>query len=158
MPVDKISRRQNIRDALGAGGFIAAVTALCIVFSLLVWGASVLLSPLFGAGNVHRDVNSAQNREHWSAVFNGEYNIITADAMNVKIVAESLHDSKTEQDRIDLQGAVLNCQQDVAHYNGDVQNVLAAKWLPPALPDHVDSAVCSAPPSATPGDSVSPSK
>lgn len=132
---------QNLKDTLGASGLVALVVALTILGSFAVWGLFVLISPLVGSGNIHRDVQDAKNREHWSAVFNGRFNQIRADRAQIAVISDSLlTGGNTAQDKIDLQGARMNCLQDVALYNADTQNVLASPWLPAGLPATISDA------------------
>jgi len=135
--------KDDTKDGLGALAIVLGLMALGGVIGLVIWGASVLLSPVVGAGNVHKDVNDAKNREHWQAQYWAEYNQLQADKRQIGVLKTSYDSSRSEQDRIDLEGAQNNCQQDVARYNGDTQNVLGAKWLPEGLPSQVaDGDMC----------------
>ncbi len=131
--------REVTRDSSLGGLVVLFFVVGALVVGFGIWGLTVWLSPVTGAGNVHRDVNDAKNQEAWSARYNGEYNRLLADKQQVRIMSDSYRSTKSEKDRIDLQGAVLNCQSDVAAYNADTQNVLGRKWLPSGLPQSVDA-------------------
>lgn len=135
--------RGDVRDATQAsalGGLVVLFAVVgCLVLGFGIWGLTIWLSPVTGAGNVHRDVNDAKNQEQWSAKFNGAYNQLLADKQQVRVLSDSYMSTKSEKDRIDLQGAIMNCQQDVAAYNADTHTVLGAKWLPAGLPSNVDA-------------------
>jgi hypothetical protein len=106
-----------------------------------IWALTVGFSGIGGAGGVHKDQNNAKNREHWSAVYNGDYNSLQADKSNIAaLTAVRNAPGSTEQDQMNLVGAVMNCAQDVATYNADAQNVLGRQWIPSGLPTGVNIA------------------
>lgn len=141
--MSRISRR-DVGDA--ATGFsLAAVAITCSVLfvcglAALLWWLGVFTSGIKGSGDVHRDQNDAQNREHWSQTFNSEFEQIQAD-QGVIATLKQQADAKTAtaQDRDNLLGAKNNCLQDVAQYNADAASTLGAPWVPANLPDHIDS-------------------
>ncbi len=116
---------------------LGAVSAVVVGFG--IWGLTVLLSGVGGAGTVHKDQNKSTNREHWSATYNTDWTNLQADKTNISTLQAVVNGSKgTEQDTMNLHGMVLNCAQDVATYNADAQNVLGHKWLPSNMPQSVN--------------------
>lgn len=118
-------------------GLIAAVIGIAGI-TALVWWLSVAGSGVHGAGDVVKDQNSAANREHWSATFNAEYQRIQADQADLATLRSSAAGpGSTQQDRMDYQGAQLNCRQDVAEYNADAASDLGRPWIPAGLPTSI---------------------
>lgn len=134
--------RREMRDGTAWTGLSAAWLLLIVLLVAgitgILWALGVFTSGIRGAGNVQRDQNSAANREHWSATFNAEFQQIQADTANLATLkSAATAPGATVQDRTDYTGAQLNCRQDVAKYNADAANVLAAPWLPAGLPTTV---------------------
>jgi len=149
------SRFYRLREIVGAWGVAALAVLAVILFGFGVWAVKVWIAPLTGSGNVHRDQNSAKNREHWSTVYNGDHNAVLADRAQVQIIGDSYRSTGSVQDRIDLTGAKLNCTNDVAKYNADAQNLLGAQFLPSGFPtslDPIEQCGLPVPPIGTPGD------
>lgn len=139
-------RKEAARDSVAAFGLVSAWAGGFILLALLIWGLFVLIAPLTGSGDVRRHQNDARNREHWSTTYNGEYAQLLADTNQVALLAASYNDTHSEKDRVDLNGAQLNCQQDVARYNADANDLLGRQWLPAGLPTSADaSKICAAP-------------
>jgi hypothetical protein len=136
--------RRDIRDAttwtgLGAGWILLASLLIAGIVGVL-WWLGVLTAGARGAGQVHKDQQSAANREHWIATYNAEYQQLQADQANLGVLKQAATAAgATQQDRIDYQGARLNCRQDAAQYNADTQNLLGAQWLPEGLPATVNA-------------------
>jgi hypothetical protein len=104
----------------------------------LIWWLGVFSSGTAGAGNLTRDQNSSQNREYWSAKYNTDWQNLQADQSNLIGLREYANTpGATQQDRMNLEGAQLNCRQDTATYNADTANVLGRQWLPSNLPTSV---------------------
>lgn len=139
-----ISRRDAQDAAEGTGlAFIAAIVGglfICAVAAVF-WWISVATSGAKGTGDLTRQRNSAGNRAHWSATFNGLYQQIQADeAMVTTAHTAASAPNATRQDQINLTGLVQNCLTDVAEYNGDTQNTLAV--VPDGLPATIDRTAC----------------
>lgn len=116
--------------ALGAVGLAAGI-----------WWLTWLLSGPAGATGVHRDQNNSKNREHWSATYYTDWNNLQADNTRIKALFDASNaPGATEQDKMNLTGAVLNCTSDVATYNADAHNVLGEPSLPAGLPASVNVA------------------
>jgi hypothetical protein len=136
--------RREIRDGaawtgLGAAWLFLVVILLAIVAAVL-WWLGVFTAGVHGDGQVRLDQQSATNREHWSATYNGEYQQLQADQQNLTVLkAVVTGPAATQQDRLNYQGAQLNCRQDAARYNADAQNLLGAQWLPAGLPTTVNA-------------------
>jgi hypothetical protein len=128
------------RFALGWMGWtVIAVLFFVALFSALWWGG-VFASGAVGSGQLHKDQQSASNREQWSATYNGDMNNLLADRDNIDVLKQTVHSpGATAKDLTDLQGAQLNCNQDIAKYNQDAANVLGAQWLPAGFPAQVNS-------------------
>lgn len=142
--MSRITRR-DVGDAavgLSAGTVITTIVVLIVCgIAALLWWLGVFTSGIKGAGDVHRDQNNAQNREHWSATFNGEFEQIQADQEIIATLKRSAEaDGATVQDRQDYIGAQNNCRQDVAQYNADTRSTLGAPWVPADLPTHIEAA------------------
>lgn len=109
--------------------------------SVGIWALGVAWSGPGGSGQVHKDQNSSGNREHWSATYNADYNNLNADKANIEVLSKKRNaPGATEQDDMNLTGAVMNCASDVSTYNSDAQNVLGNKWIPAGLPTGVNIA------------------
>jgi hypothetical protein len=131
-----------MRGALFGGATALAVAiATAVILAVaagLLWAFGVFSSGPGGAGNVTRDRNSATNREHWSATYNGDFQQVKADRDQLAALkAAADAPGATQQDRTDYTGARLNCVQDVAAYNADAANTLGHRWIPSGLPDHL---------------------
>lgn len=137
----------NTRSAVnsagrGTGYYLLALLGVLATFSIvaLIWWLSVASSGTAGSGNVTRDQNSAKNREHWSATYNGDMQQVQADQTNLATLkAAATGTGATLQDRQDYLGAQLNCRTDVATYNTDAANVLGRQWLPAGFSPSLDS-------------------
>lgn len=116
---------------------VGGVVAL-VVISVGGWLLSVGLAGTKGTGDLIRQRGSAENRKHWSAVFNGEYNTIQADQRNIATAKAAANaPGATKFDQTNLTGLIMNCTNDVAAYNGDTQNALAV--VPDGLPSDIDA-------------------
>lgn len=131
--------------------YVVMWLVICIVVLLAIasglWFFGVFSSGVKGAGDVTKHQNSAQNREYWVSKYNNDYNKLQADKSNITTLKQSVTGAAggTSQDKMNLQGAVLVCNQDVADYNGATQDLLGRKWLPDGLPASVNAAdYCSA--------------
>lgn len=118
--------------------FIAMlIVAALIGAGIWLWTAS---SGARGNASVTRQHNSGQNQVAQNTKLLGDQATVIADQHNIQTLAAN---QRTEQDRIDLQGIELNCATDVAAYNADVRNVLAAGYLPAGLPSFYPVTVCT---------------
>lgn len=108
---------------------------------LTIWLTTASSGPR-GNADVTRQHNSGQNQVAQNTKLLGDNATVLADQQKIAALAPNV---ATEQDRIDLQGLELNCQSDVATYNADVQNILAAGYLPAGLPTSYPTAICTAP-------------
>jgi hypothetical protein len=112
-----------------------------IVVGVGIWALTVAWSGVGGSGQVHKDQNSSNNREHWSATYNTDFNNLQADKSNIGVLqTAATATGATKQDQMNLDGAVMNCATDVATYNADAQNVLGNQWIPVGLPTSVNVA------------------
>lgn len=131
------------RDAAAAASTgiaaLLAVLAVCAI-GALVWWLGVFSSGTAGAGNLHKDQQSAQNRERWSATYNNDMQQVQADQANLATLhAAATGTGATQQDRQNYIGAQLICRTDVAAYNTDASNTLGAQWLPTGFSSSLDS-------------------
>lgn len=127
---------------LGLAGYLGVALTIVAIAGLCAfgWWISVLVSGPKGAGDVTKDQNSAQNREYWSAKFNGDMQQLQADQANLATLKQTAAGpGATQQDAANYQGALLNCRTDAATYNTDANNVLAAQWIPAGLPTSVNA-------------------
>lgn len=113
------------------------VVAGLIGAGIWLWTAS---SGARGDASVTRQHNSGQNQVAQNTKLLGDQATITADVHNIGVLAA---DVKTEQDRMNLQGLELNCASDVAAYNADVRNILAAGYLPAGLLSSYPASMCT---------------
>lgn len=124
--------------------WLALVVVAAIVITWIVIVAGAKTSGTRGTLDIQRERGTAANREHWSAVFTSDYQQIQADQQGIKTlaaVAAGAH--ATSLDATNLTGAELNCQQDVAKYNGEFQNILAIQ--PDGYPSSINATqVCAA--------------
>lgn len=131
----------GIRAALGGISTAVAVTIGGILAAAVITAVVILLLTISsgerGNAGITQQRNSAANREHWSAVFNGLAQQIQADVANID--AQRGH-ILTAQDQIDLTGMEQVCHSDVAAYNADTQNVLA--MVPTGLPASYPLSTC----------------
>ncbi|MDJ0342196.1 hypothetical protein QMK19_03220 [Streptomyces sp. H10-C2] len=142
--MSRISRRDLGDGArgFGLGALILIATVLVVALvGALIWAIGVFSSDTAGTGNVHKDQQSAQNREHWSATYNGDYAQVKADQDNLTTLKSAAEgQDATQQDRTNYLGAQLNCRTDVATYNADAANVLGHQWIPDGLPSTLNAA------------------
>lgn len=136
--------RRDIRDGAAWTGLSAAWILLAALLIAAIcaslWWLGVFTAGAHGAGQVHKDQQSARNREQWIATYNAEYQQLQADQSNIGLLkATATGPGATQQDRINLQGGQLNCRTDAAKYNADTQNLLGAQWLPDTLPSAVNA-------------------
>lgn len=136
-------RTRNALDTATAGGIsalgIAAIAAALVGIGLGVWAFTVWFSGTKGAGDLHKDQQSAQNREYWSAKFQDDMTTIQADQTNLATLRDAATSpGATQQDRTNYLGVQLNCRQDVAAYNADAGNVLATQRIPAGFPTSID--------------------
>lgn len=139
--------KTRTRDTLAAGGMTIAgyLGVLLVVLGVagiaaFAWWLSVASSGVRGAGNVQKDQNSSSNREHWSATFNAEYQQLLAARDNLATLRVAANGpGATQQDRIDYQGALLNCRQNAAKYNADATSLLGRPWVPDGLPASINA-------------------
>lgn len=119
---------------------IAALSVVSIVLAVAlgwgIWALTVVTSPVIGRGEMYKDQQSSQNREYWISKYQHDYQMIQADQEAISTLKAS--GIVTQQDKINLQGAEMNCQQDVANYNGNVNNALGSPWLAANLPSQID--------------------
>jgi hypothetical protein len=125
---------------LGVPVAVGVVLGVALVVWLIVWLATAS-SKAAGDASVTRQHNSGQNQVAQNTKLLGDQATITADVDNIGFLAAH---TKTEQDRMDLQGLELNCDSDVATYNADVRNILASGYLPAGLPSSYPDTVCTA--------------
>jgi hypothetical protein len=136
--------RREIRDTtawtgLGAAWILLAALLLAAIVGVL-WWLGVFTASARGTAQVHKDQQSAGNREQWIATYNAEYQQLQADQQNLAVLKTAATSaSATQQDRIDYTGAQLNCRTDAAKYNADTQSLLGAQWLPVSLPSTVNA-------------------
>jgi hypothetical protein len=139
-----IPTRRDIRDttiwtSLGAAWIFFVVVLISIIIGVL-WWLGVFTAGIHGDAQVHLDQQDAKDREHWSATYNAEDQQLQADQQNLAVLKAAANSpAATQQDRINYQGAQLNCRQDTARYNADTQNLLGAQWLPTNLPTTVNA-------------------
>lgn len=136
--------RREIRNGAAWTGLSAAWALLAALFIAAIcaalWWLGVFTSGAAGAGQIHKDQQSARNREQWNATYNAEYQQLQADQSNIGLLkAMATGPGATQQDHINLQGGQLNCRTDAAKYNADTANVLGAQWLPDTLPSTVNA-------------------
>jgi hypothetical protein len=118
---------------------VLLVVAALIAAGIWLWTAS---SGVRGSASVTRQHNSGQNQVAQNTKLLNDQATVVSDQQKIQALAGNI---VTEQDRMDLQGLELNCQTDVAAYNADVQNILAAGFLPAGLPSSYPAAMCAAP-------------
>lgn len=135
-----------IRDTVTAiGAFWTATIAALIGLALLVGGGiwiATVTSGARGNASVTRQHNSGGNQVAQNTKLLGDNATVLSDQQKIKTLSGS---QQTQQDRIDLQGLELNCQSDVAAYNADAANILAAGLLPAGLPTTYPTTTCEAP-------------
>lgn len=139
-----LSRQDRYEAAEGASIVLIGTIALVVIgfiVAALVWWLNTSTSGVKGRGDLQQQRNSAGNIASWSSTFNGLDQQIKADAANITIFKQTATaPGATKQDQINLQGAQLNCQTDVAEYNADIKNTLAV--VPAGLPESYPTTVC----------------
>lgn len=147
MPSQRRSTRGELGDRYRTVGRGLALTTPVLLIALLVLVALIaagiwiwtVTSGARGDASVTRQHNSGQNQVAQNTKLLGDQATVLSDQQKIQVLAANL---VTRQDRIDLQGLELNCQSDVATYNADVRNVLAAGLLPASLPSSYPATVC----------------
>lgn len=131
-----------------AHGFALGVPVIVgiIVFVLALIGGGIWLatatSKARGNAGVTQQHNGTQNQIAQNEKLTGDNNTVKADITQITYLAANV---QTEQDRMDLNGLVQNCDSDVAKYNGDVTLILASGYLPTGDPSSYADSVCSPP-------------
>lgn len=138
------TRTRDTAAAVGTGvaSWLGAALVIAAVMGLAAgaWALTVWFSGTKGAGDVHKDQNSATNQEHWSATYNNDYQQLQADQANLTTLQQAATGpGATQQDRTNYLGAQLNCRTDAATYNTDAGNVLGHQWIPAGLPTSVNA-------------------
>jgi flagellar basal body-associated protein FliL len=150
MPFLRRRTRELIRDEYEDAAHAAALSPIAVLVGILIIafiaGAVALViwlltasSAARGNAGVTRQHNSPQNQIAQNTKLLGDSATIVSDQQKIRVLTAS---QVTEQDRIDLAGLEQNCQSDVAAYNADAQNILAAGLLPAGLPTAYPVTVC----------------
>lgn len=145
--MDRNQFRQDLRDAnyaarrggLSAIAWLLVAVAVIAVIGAAVWGVKVATSDVRGAGDVQRQVNSANNRiaaqEHFQALY-GE--IKAYDQQLDQAAADKKANPGDRYFAINYSGLVKQCIDARNQYNADANKITQAKWLDPALPQQID--------------------
>lgn len=129
------------------GRIVVTAIAVLVGLPLLIWGASVVLAPVFGAGNAYKQTETAdyriENYEHFKDACNA---IVAADG-KIELAQDALDreqvgplDSLREQQLATNIQALTNTRVElVTQYNSDVsKNKTKAKFKDAGLPDYID--------------------
>lgn len=150
MPILRRRTRRQIRDEYEKAAHAAALSPIAIlaiflviavivaVVALVIW-LGTATSAVRGNAGVTRQHNSGQNQVAQNTKLLGDNATVLADQQKIKVLSVN---QITEQDRMDLAGLEQNCQSDVAAYNADVRNILAAGYLPTGLPTAYPTTIC----------------
>lgn len=123
---------------IGAAYAVVGVLIVACITALIIWLVTATSAARGGAA-VTRQHNSGSNQVAQNTKLLGDQATVLSDQQKIQILAANQH---TEQDRMDLAGLQQNCAADVAAYNADVQNILAAGLLPAGLPSAYPTTIC----------------
>lgn len=143
-----MSYRQDVKATMGAGGIAAIVVVIVIVLAGAVWGGSVLLSNVTGAGGAIKQKNSTVNRigqqeqfEQLSADFDGYLVKITgAKKAVLKAQADPVNLPLRETE---LQGLEQQCIDTAQQFNANSRKYTAREWKSAGLAARLDPTRCS---------------
>lgn len=126
---------------------IGSIVVGVIIAIFLVWGASVILAPLFGSGNAYKKTESADYRISNYELFKDDCNNILAIEGKI-VLAQNVLDSDTKSgvDSFTLRQSKLNLLalqngriELIAEYNANAsKNKTRAKFKDAGLPDYIN--------------------
>jgi len=118
-----------------------------ILLPFLIWGASVFLAPLFGAGNAYKQTESANYRIENYEMFKRDCNAIVSTEGKIKIAQDAVdNEVKGDVDSFREQQLTTNLQalenvrlEQITDYNAKASmNKTKAKFKDAGLPDHIN--------------------
>lgn len=140
--------QQDVKTTLGAGGIAAIVVAIVLALAGVIWGGSVLLSNVTGAGGAIKRHNSTNNRISQQAYFEdlaanhpgyvAKIKIAKAAVASASGDAVNLPLRKTE-----LEGLQQQCIDNAQEFNAASRKYLARDWKSAGLPSNIDPSECS---------------
>lgn len=117
-----------------------------IVLGFGVWGASVLLSNITGAGGAIQKRNSTGNRIEQQARFEDLAANFDGYIIKIRVAEKAVRDApdKTIQSlrAVELEGLKQECIDDAQEFNAASRKYLARDWKSAGLPASLDATIC----------------
>ena len=140
--------RRTVKDTLGVGGIVALSVVMLIVLVAGVWGASVLVSNIRGAGNAIKTKNSAVMRigqqeqfEQLAADYDGYLTKISIAKRAVRDAAGD--DVNLPLRQTELLGLRQTCVDAAQQFNANSRKFTARDWKSAGLPAQLDPTNCT---------------
>lgn len=141
---------QTSRDLKDGGrAFLYIVLGFIGVFVIIggIWGGSVLLSNVTGAGGAIKRHNSTNNRISQQAYFEDLAANHPAYVAKIVIAKQHIADAGTAEqkqvDRTNLEGLQQQCIDNAQEFNAASRKYLARDWKSAGLPATLDLQECS---------------
>lgn len=137
-----------MRNELGYARWVAPlVIVILVVLPFAIWGASVLLAPLFGAGEAYKQTEGSDYRIANYERFKNDCNAIVATEGKIATAQEAVdNEVKGEVDSFREQQLSQNLQalenvrlEQISQYNADAsKNETRAKFKDAGLPESIN--------------------
>lgn len=145
------TNKQDWRDSRHVMGLSTgwAIFGVALIFALagVIWGGSVLLSDVTGAGGAIKQKNSTVNRIQQQANFEDLVTTYQGYLVKVKLSKTALAAASTTIDKqiaqTNLQGISQACVDTAQEFNADSAKYLARDWKSAGLPLTLDANACS---------------
>lgn len=142
-----VSFKQDAKTGLGAAGLVTLAVIFVCVLGFGIWGASVLLSNVTGAGNAIKTKNSSVNRIGQQAYFEDLAANHPGYVAKIKVARQTLSSDGTAQqrqiDRTNLEGLQQQCIDNAQEFNAASRKYLARDWKSAGLPATLDPSECT---------------
>lgn len=136
-----------MKQGLGTAALVTLGIIGVIVVGFGIWGASVLLSNVTGAGNAIKQKNSATNRVSQQAYFEDMAANFPGFILKIKTAKATLSsDGTAEQrqvDRTNLEGLQQQCIDNAQEFNAASRKYLARDWKSAGLPATLNAQECT---------------
>lgn len=140
--------RQDAKEGLSLAGLITLAVIFLCVLGFGIWGATVLISNVSGAGNAIKTKNSGVNRIQQQEQFEqlaADYTGFVAKIVLAKqAVTNAAGDSvNLPLRRTELEGLQQQCIDAAQQFNANSRKYTARQWKSAGLPAQLDTSNCS---------------